>query len=231
MPICCAFAGPCLYIWLNFGTPVDAELYDQYKFGCICIVVSGIIELLAEVPVFVAQVFCFVKLRIILDTLNIFVRSVIFVVLVIHDPKKAIFAFSVAQVGSTVTFVIGYYIYFIHYTGNVNKSRGVLKRNADNLNDNDTFDDSSNKNDKTTEKHSEQEDFIPFNSIKQMLPGYLHNPVCTKTPLVAVSISQLIFNFDFYSLFDAGHNIQRKPSNSCMEFFQAGIFEATFNGR
>lgn len=177
LPICCAFSGPCLYIWLNFGSPVDAELYDQYKFGCICIVVSGIIELLAEVPVFVAQVFCFVKLRVILDTLNIFVRSIIFVVMVIHDPTKAIFAFSIAQVGSTVAFVIGYYIYFIHYTRNAKESSGALKRSADNLNDNAAFDGSSNNDDETTKKHAEQEDFIPFNNIKQMLPGCLHNPV------------------------------------------------------
>lgn len=170
MPICCAFSGPCLYIWLNFGSPVDAELYDQYKFGCICIVVSSIIELLAEVPVFVAQVFCFVKLRVILDTLNIFVRSVIFIVLVIHDPKRAIFAFSIAQVGSTVAFVIGYFIYFMHYTANAKKAKGALKRNADNIDD-----DSSNNDNKTIKK--EQDDSIPFNSIKQMLPGYLHNPV------------------------------------------------------
>lgn len=182
LPICCAFSGPCLYIWLNFGSPVDAELYDQYKFGCMCIVVSGIIELLAEVPVFVAQVFCFVKLRVILDTLNIFVRSVIFIVLVIRNPEQAIFAFSIAQVGSTVTFVIGYYIYFIHYTGNVNKSRGALKRDADSTNDNTRFtDDGSNNDDKTSKIHAEPEDSIPFNSIKQMLPGYLHNPVLKKS--------------------------------------------------
>lgn len=170
MPICCAFSGPCLYIWLNFGSPVDDELYDQYKFGCICIVVSSIIELLAEVPVFVAQVFCFVKLRVVLDTLNIFVRSVIFITLVIRDPKRAIFAFSIAQVGSTVTFVIGYYIYFMKYTGNVNQFKAALKRSADN-------DEEIKANDTSQTANKEQEDFIPFNSIKQMLPGYLHNPV------------------------------------------------------
>lgn len=139
-----------------------------------CIVLSGIIELLAEVPVFVAQVFCFVKLRVVLDTLNILVRSVIFIILVIHDPKQAIFAFSIAQVGSTVAFVIGYYIYYIYYTGNVKKSKGALKRDADNSDDNSFSNDSD---DKTSNQRSEPEDFIPFNSIKQMLPGYLHNPV------------------------------------------------------
>lgn len=119
-----------------------------------------------------AQVFCFVKLRVILDTLNIFVRSVIFIGFVIHDPKRAIFAFSIAQVGSTVTFVIGYYIFFLNYTGNAYKSKGALKRSADGSDDG-----SNNDNNAAKKQQSDQEDSIPFNSIKQMLPGYLHNPV------------------------------------------------------
>lgn len=176
---------PCLYIWLNFGSPVDVELYDQYKFGCICIAVSSVIELLAEVPVFVAQVFCFVKLRVALDTLNIFVRSVIFISLVIHDPKKAIFAFSIAQVGSTVTFVIGYYIYFMKYTANAKESKGSLKRSADN-------NDETKSNENDTIKN-EQDDSIPFDSIKQMLPGYLHNPVRK------LAVLDLADGIDFYT--------------------------------
>lgn len=118
-----------------------------------------------------AQVFCFVKLRVVLDTLNIFVRSVIFITLVLHDPKRAIFAFSTAQVGSTVTFVIGYYVYFMKYTGDVNKFKAALKRSADN-------DDEIRTNDTNETTKREHEDFIPFNNIKQMLPGYLQNPVC-----------------------------------------------------
>lgn len=173
MPIYCVISGPCLYIWLNwFGSPVDAELADQYKFGCICIIVSGIIELLAEAPVFVAQVFCFIKLRVILDTLNIFVRSVIFITLVLRDPKEAIFAFSIAQVGSTVTFVIGYYVYFIHYIDKANKSRGAAKR---------TVDTDNGSPDKQPDEHTESDEFIPFNSILQMLPGCLQNPVSVKS--------------------------------------------------
>lgn len=200
-------SGPCLYIWLYFGSPVDAEFYDQYKFGCICIVVSGIIELLAETPVFVAQVFCFVKLRVILDTLNIFVRSVIFIVLVVRDPKQAIFAFSIAQVGSTVAFVIGYYVYFIYYINNANKSEGASKRAADTNNDN-----------QSSENHTDPDDSIPFNSIKQMLPGNLHNPVklldfnfhvekhCENLMFSrSISYKTVVFIFTH---FRAGHSIQ-----------------------
>lgn len=170
MPIYCIFSGPCLYIWFNqsiFGSPIADELYDQYKFGCLCIVVSGIVELLAETQVFVAQVFCFVKLRVVLDTLHIFVRSTLFITLVLRDPNQAIFAFSIAQVGSTVTFAIGYYVYFIYHINRSKKIKGDDKRAADQTNGKTT----------TNENKFESDDSIPFNSIKQMLPGYLHNPV------------------------------------------------------
>lgn len=158
---------PCLYIWLNVGSQVTDEFYDQYKFGCYSIVASGIIELLAEAPVFIAQVFCFVKLRVVLDTLHIFVRSTLFISLVLRAPDRAIFAFSIAQVGSTVAFVIGYYVYFIYHIDNANKRKGIEKRAADNTNGSHSPD----------EKHTESDEFIPFSSIKEMLPGYLENSV------------------------------------------------------
>lgn len=170
LPIYCIFSGPCLYIWFNqyiFGTPIADELYDQYKFGCVCIVVSGIVELFAETQVFVAQVFCFVKLRVVLDTLHIFFRSTLFIALVLRDPNQAIFAFSIAQVGSTVTFAIGYYVYFIYYIDRSKKIKGEEKRAVDKADDEPTAD----------ENKSETDDSIPFNSIKQMLPGYLENSV------------------------------------------------------
>lgn len=164
--IYCFFSGPCLNIWLSYGSLIADEFYDQYRFGCFCIVVSGIIELLAETPVFVAQVFCFVKLRVVLDTVHIFVRSTLFITLVIRNPDQAIFAFSIAQVGSTITFVIGYYVYFFYYIDNANRAKGVEKRAADQSNGHEI-----------PEKKIESDDSIPFNSIKQMLPGYLENSV------------------------------------------------------
>lgn len=128
-------------------------------------VVSCIVEMFAEAPTFVAQVFCFVKLRVVLDTLQILVRSVIFVWLVIRDPGQAIFAFSIAQIGSTIVFVIGYYAYFSYYLNWANKQRAAEKRANDQI----------DYDQQQTHKHSE--DFIPLYSIREMLPGALHNPV------------------------------------------------------
>lgn len=159
------FSGPCLYVWLTFWSSVDEAIYDQYKFGCISIVVSCIIEVLAETPVFVAQIFCFVKFRVVLDTLHIFVRSSLFIWLVLRDPNQAIFAFSIAQIGSTITFIIGYYGYFYYYIRKLNKHRASKKRAEDN-------------NDSTNDaKSNDLDDTIPFNSISQMFPGVLNNSV------------------------------------------------------
>lgn len=125
---------------------------------------SCILELLAETPVFVAQVFCFIKLRVVLDTLHIFVRSILFIWLVIRDPNQAIYAFSIAQIGSTISFVCGYYGYFIYYINNLNQTQ--------------TMDDVKRKKDDDQRKESiNLDDSIPFNSIKQMFPGFMHNPV------------------------------------------------------
>lgn len=115
-----------------------------------------------------AQVFCFVKLRVVLDTLHIFVRSILFIALVLRDPNQAIFAFSIAQVGSTITYTIGYYVYFIYYIVRLNKMKGDKKRAIDRTDDDD---------DDGDEKKFESDDSIPFTSIKQMLPGYLENSV------------------------------------------------------
>lgn len=128
-------------------------------------------ELLAETPVFVAQVFCFIKLRVVLDTLHIFVRSVLFIWLVLRDPNRAIFAFSIAQVGSTMSFVIGYYGFFIYYIHQSNVDKGATKRATDSNADN------TEKNRMSRKGSIEPDDTIPFSSITHMLPGFMNNSV------------------------------------------------------
>lgn len=119
---------------------------------------SCIIESLAEAPVFVAQVFCFVKLKVVLDTLHIFVRSVLFIFLIVRNPEYAIFAFSVAQVASAVALVSGYYFYFHNYIRKLKKIRTTVKEQAD-------------------REEDEILDIVPFNSLTELVPGYLNNTV------------------------------------------------------
>lgn len=125
-------------------------------------ILSCIIEAMAETPVFVAQVFCFVKLKVVLDTVHIFVRSSLFVWLVLADPSHAIFAFSVAQVGSSISFLIGYYAYFWYYIGRMKVPKAKRDESNGKL---------------LKDKANDTDESIPFNSIVEFLPGCLSNPV------------------------------------------------------
>lgn len=109
---CAIFIVPCHYIWLYYLSPVDDHLFEQYRFGCVAVALSCIIELLAEVPSFVAQVNCELKLKVALDCIHLTVRSVIFVYLIKSSPADAIRAFGIAQIVSVSVFVTCFYCYY-----------------------------------------------------------------------------------------------------------------------
>lgn len=109
---CLAFIVPCHYIWLYYLSPVDDHLFKQYQFGCIAVAVSCVIEQIAEVPSFVTQINCKLRLRIVLDCIHLTVRSVIFIYLVVNNPDRAIEAFATAQIVSSIVFTLGFYGYY-----------------------------------------------------------------------------------------------------------------------
>lgn len=157
-----------MVIWLNLLTSVDDSIYGKYKFGCYAIAISCIIEVTAEAPVFLAQVYCFVKLKVILDTAQIFIRSVTFIYLVLRDPDEAIFAFGVAQLAATLTIVVGYFGYFYVYIRQLKHTRGEERVEPEKeepilLNRRDSIDD--------------EPDDLPFTSILELCPGVLANTV------------------------------------------------------
>lgn len=115
VPICIGICIPCVYIWLNWLSAVDSVFEGQYSFACYAVALSCVIELCAEAPVFIIQVFCFVKLKVILNTLHIFVRSVVFLWIVLGDGSVAIFAFAIAQLVSAATILISHYGFFAYY--------------------------------------------------------------------------------------------------------------------
>lgn len=96
-------------------TPVTDALKEQYRFGCIVMTISCVLELCAEAPAFVGQVFCFVKLKIVMDTTHIFVRSLVFIILVIGNSERVIWAFGIAQLASCLTILCGNYGFFYVY--------------------------------------------------------------------------------------------------------------------
>lgn len=117
-----------VYIWLNLLPPSSEEYAFQYEFGCWSVALSCVLDLCSANLVLVAQLFCFVKLKVALDTLHIFVRTVLFLSIIIYDRSLALIAFSVAQVCSIATIVLGYYIFFYWYIKNKPLyAKGALK--------------------------------------------------------------------------------------------------------
>ncbi|XP_044760485.1 protein RFT1 homolog [Coccinella septempunctata] len=145
----------CLaYVWLNLLSPVDDVFHTQYKWGCFSIALSCIIEQCTQSVVLVVQSFCFVKLKIVLETLYVLTRTTIFVCLVIHDPNTAIGAFSIAQIVSALVLCLSYFVFFAWYIPE-------LKMN--------------NKKEQTNSKlFNDMKDF-PFESVLDFFPGVMKN--------------------------------------------------------
>lgn len=132
----------------------------------------------AESPIFIGQIFCFVKLKIILDTLHIFVRSLTFITLVLLNRNVAIYAFGIAQLVSALTIILGNYLFFHVYIKKLQEYRLELKRN--------------DNNEQTIAKYGsyfKSMDDFPFKGITEMVPGVLPNSVRT--------IIQQIYNFEY----------------------------------
>ncbi|XP_017493994.1 PREDICTED: protein RFT1 homolog [Rhagoletis zephyria] len=158
VPTCAVICIPCIYIWLHLLSPVDERFNTQYQFGCYAMALSCVIELCAEAPSFVTQVFCFVRLRIILNTLYILVRSAVFLWIVINDKSAAINAFALAQLVSTATIILGNYGFFYFYIRRFNE--GQERRDI--------------YSKQEFIKNGDGNDF-PFKKITDFLPGFMEN--------------------------------------------------------
>lgn len=118
VPVSCVLSLVFVYIWLNLLPLGHPEHAAQYEFACWSVAFSCVLELCGANLSLVAQLFCFIKLKVALDTLHIFIRTVLFLSIVIYDRSLALVAFSVAQVGSIGSIVISYYIFFYWYIKN-----------------------------------------------------------------------------------------------------------------
>ncbi|KAM7350524.1 man(5)GlcNAc(2)-PP-dolichol translocation protein RFT1 [Cochliomyia hominivorax] len=129
VPICITIIIPCVYIWLNWLSAVDSVYASQYNFACYAVALSCVIELCAEAPVFVSKVFCFVKLNVVLNTVHIFVRSVVFLWIVLGNSSEAINAFAIAQLVSSFTIILSHYGFFLYYIKIFEEYKKSLKDN------------------------------------------------------------------------------------------------------
>ncbi|XP_057672500.1 protein RFT1 homolog isoform X1 [Diorhabda carinulata] len=147
-----------VYVWINILTPTDDKYQHQYELGCYAVALSCIVEQVSQVVVLVAQNFCFVRLKVVIDTLYVVSRTIIFVYYVETEPEYPINAFSIAQIVSSVILCLSYYGFFLWYIPALNKVKEIKKK------------------EKNAEKNifSDMTDF-PFTSFIQLFPGIMEN--------------------------------------------------------
>lgn len=160
VPISCVLSMIFVYIWLNWLPLGHPDLEFQYAFGCWSVALSCILELCSANLVLIAQLFCFIKLKVALDTIHIFVRTLLFLSIIIYDRSLALIAFSIAQLGSIGTIVIAYYLFFNWYIKNKPLyAKGALK--------------SKIVPEVVLHKLYDNMDDFHFNSIRDLFPRYL----------------------------------------------------------
>ncbi|XP_049873214.1 protein RFT1 homolog [Pectinophora gossypiella] len=160
VPLSCVLSLVFVYIWLNWLPLGSPEYAFQYAFGCWSVALSCVLELCSANMVLVAQLFCFIKFKVALDTLHIFVRTILFLSIIVYDRSLALIAFSVAQVGSIGAIVLSYYIFFYWYIKNKPLyAKGALK--------------SKIVPDLVLHRLYDNMDDFHFTSLKDFLPKYL----------------------------------------------------------
>ncbi|KPJ08501.1 Protein RFT1-like [Papilio machaon] len=159
VPISCVLSIGFVYIWVNILPLGHPEYASQYVFGCWSVAFSCILELCSANMALVAQLYCFVKLKVILDSVHILVRTLLFVSIIVYDRSMALIAFSVAQVGSIGVIVLSYYVFFYWYIRNKPLyAKGALK--------------SKLVPDKVVNRLFDNMDDFTFTSLKDFFPKY-----------------------------------------------------------
>lgn len=163
LPISLCISLVCVQLWLHVMLPVEDVMYkQQYHSACYYMAFACLIEFCAEAPNFVSQVFCFVKLKVVMSTLQILVRSSLFLCLVLRtNSSNAIQSFALAQLVSVITLVVGYYGFYHFYIIQLKKFRELPKKN-----------DKTMTTEWSTKMYGNMDDF-PFKSVLDFLPGVM----------------------------------------------------------
>lgn len=160
VPLSCILSLFFVYIWLNILPLGHPEHAVQYGFGCWSVAISCILEMCAANMALTAQLFCFIKFKVALDTFYILIRTFLFISIILYDRSLALIAFSVAQVGSIGAVVIIYYAFFYWYIKNKPLyAKGALK--------------SKIVSDVILKRLYDNMDDFNFTSLRDFLPEYL----------------------------------------------------------
>ncbi|XP_018047802.1 PREDICTED: protein RFT1 homolog [Atta colombica] len=134
VPICIVMSFLFGYIWL-FLLSTTEILPPYYTFAVWAVGLSCIIELSSLVVQLVASAFLFVRLKIILDTIMIIIRTMTFVPLILYYPENALLAFGIAQLVAAIFYTTSHYAYFHYHIKTLNKSQKRRMSLKDNSNE------------------------------------------------------------------------------------------------
>ncbi|KAF6201715.1 hypothetical protein GE061_004110 [Apolygus lucorum] len=115
VPICSTLCLVFGWVWLQVLETPGPHITVHYKLGVYAICISCVLNVCIEPFYLVAQAFLFVKLRVLIETVSVSVRTIVFTCLVLWKPSAAVVAFSVAQIVSTVCYAAAYCMYFSRY--------------------------------------------------------------------------------------------------------------------
>ncbi|XP_012222976.1 man(5)GlcNAc(2)-PP-dolichol translocation protein RFT1 [Linepithema humile] len=156
VPICVMMSFLFGYVWL-FLLPITEALPPYYTFAVLAVGLSCIIELSSLIVQLVASAFLFVRLKIVLDTIMIAIRTMTFVPLILYHPDNALLAFGIAQLVAAIFYTTSHYAYFHYHIAKLNKC--TQKRRM-------SLKDSS-------DEYVVKE--FPFRTVNDFLPGQLEN--------------------------------------------------------
>nr|XP_026694892.1 protein RFT1 homolog [Ciona intestinalis] len=104
-----------VYCWRNlFENPDPAEI-PHYPLAVVIFGCCACVELIAEPLWVLAQVFLFVKLKVVAEGLAILIKCLVTVSLVVAFPQWGLVSFCIAQVSFSITYICAYYGYFIWF--------------------------------------------------------------------------------------------------------------------
>uniref|UniRef100_H2YH75 Protein RFT1 homolog n=1 Tax=Ciona savignyi TaxID=51511 RepID=H2YH75_CIOSA len=111
------------YFWRNILENPDPSMVGNYPEAVVVFGTCACMELVAEPLWVVAQLFLFVKLKVIAEGLAILIKCVVTVALVLFFPHWGLVSFCVAQVSFSFTYISIYYGYFIWYIKSSNNKK------------------------------------------------------------------------------------------------------------
>ena len=103
------------FIWVNWLETPPMGLTKKYAISVICYALCAVLELLAEPLWVIAQCHLFVRLKVVIEGLSVFLRCSTTVFLVYFFPSLGVLAFCIAQFAQSLTFFIFYYVYFSYF--------------------------------------------------------------------------------------------------------------------